>query len=100
MTVNLKNFREQYEAKLASKKWHLEGGSVRTIGNWRDSTIKSKQIQTMELEANKRFYKENKFDKWFKKDRNVEMENETNYPSDPSALSLHCLLYTSPSPRD
>ena len=66
MTVNLKNFGEQYEAKLASKKWHLERGSVRNIGNWRDSTIKSKQIQTMELEANKRYYKENKFDKWFK----------------------------------
>ena len=58
MTVNLKNFREQYDAKLASKKWHLEGGSVRNIGNWRDSTIKSKQIQTMELEANKRYYQE------------------------------------------
>ena len=42
----------------------------------------------MELEANKRYYKENKFDKWFWKDRNVELEKETNYPSDPNALSL------------
>ena len=28
MTVNLKNFREEYKAKLASGRWHLEGGSV------------------------------------------------------------------------
>ena len=40
MSVNLKEFKEQYEAKLATKRWHLEGGSVRNIGNSKDSTIK------------------------------------------------------------
>ena len=69
MYVNINELKAQYEATLASINWHLEGGSVINIGNWRDSTIKSKQIQTMELEANERYYKENKYDKWFKKDR-------------------------------
>ena len=52
MSVNLKEFKEQYEAKLATKRWHLEGGSVKHIGHSKDSNIKSKQIQTMALEAN------------------------------------------------
>ena len=56
MNVNLKDFNEQYEVKLATKRWHLEGGSVKNIGHSKDSNIKSKQIQTMALEVNKAYY--------------------------------------------
>ena len=49
MSVNLKKFKEEYEAKLATKRWHLVGGSVKNIGHSKDANIKSKQIQTMAL---------------------------------------------------
>ena len=32
------------------------------------------QIQTMSLEANKRYYKANKFDKWFEKE--IDIDNQ------------------------
>ena len=72
MNVNLKNYREHYENKLATGDWHLEGGGVRNFNSWRERQNMTMQTQTMDLEANKRYYKANKFDKWFKPDREVE----------------------------
>ena len=69
MFVNLKEFKEQYEAKLATKRWHLEGGSVKNIGHSKDSNIKSKQIQTMALEVNKAYYDRKKFMNWMNSER-------------------------------
>ena len=56
LNVNLNYFKEQYEAKLATCRWHFEGGSVKQINRRRDSTIKSKQIQTMASEVTKIYY--------------------------------------------
>ena len=51
MNGNVKYFKEHSEAKLATGRWHFEGGSVKQINRWRDSTIKSKQIQAMAFEV-------------------------------------------------
>ena len=51
MNVNLKAFREQYEATLATGIWHLEGGSVKRFSSWWKPSDKSKQIQTMSLDV-------------------------------------------------
>ena len=69
MSVNLKKFKEEYEAKLATKRWHLEGGSVKNIGHSNDSNIKSKQIQTMALEVNKAYYGRKKLMNWMNSER-------------------------------
>ena len=60
----LNEFEEQYVAKLATKRWHLEGGSVKNIGHSKDSNIKSKHIQTMALEVNKAYYGKKKLMNW------------------------------------
>ena len=72
--VNLKRFREEYEAKLALGTWHLEGGGVKNFTSWRERQNRTMQIQTMSLEANQRYYKANKFDKWFEKE--IEMDSQ------------------------
>ena len=64
MTVNLKNFREEYKAKLASGRWHLEGGSVANFRNWRNSTVKYKETQTMDLKVNRMYYAKKKVMNW------------------------------------
>ena len=64
MSVNLKKIKEEYEAKLATKRWHLVGGSVKNIGHSKDENIKSKQIQTMALEVNKAYYGRKKLMNW------------------------------------
>ena len=69
MSVNLKEFKEQYEAKLATKRWHLEGGSVKNIGHSKDSNIKSKQIQTMALGVNQVYYGRRKLMNWLNSER-------------------------------
>ena len=69
MNVNLKDSKEQYEAKLATKRWHLEGGSVTNIGHSKDTDIKSKQIQTMALEVNKVYYGRKKLMNWMNSER-------------------------------
>ena len=69
MSVNLKKFKEEYEAKLATKRWHLEGGSVKHIGHSKDSNIKSKQIQTMALEVNQAYYGRKKLMNWMNSER-------------------------------
>ena len=71
MNVNLKNYREPYEMALATGDWHLEGGDVKKISGWRERKNMTMQTQTMYLEANRRYYKSNKFDKWFKPDREL-----------------------------
>ena len=45
MSVNLKEFKEQYEATLATKRWHLEGGSVKNIGHSKDSNINENRFK-------------------------------------------------------
>ena len=54
--VNLDKFREQYEARLATGRYHLEGGSVKQIDRWREKEMITKQIQPMVLEVNKIYY--------------------------------------------
>ena len=70
--VNLKNYRELYEKALASGDWHLEAGDLKNSSAWGERKNMTMQTQTMYLEANRRYYKANKFDKWFKPDREVE----------------------------
>ena len=67
--VNLKNYKELYEKALLSGDWHLEGGDVKNRSAWGEREIITMQTQTMVLEANRRYYQSNKFDKWFKPDR-------------------------------
>ena len=88
MNVNLKNYRELYEKALTSGDWHLEGGDVKNSSAWGERKNMTMQTQTMVLEANRRYYQSNKFDKWFKPDREVETEMETEPPSDPNKLTL------------
>ena len=57
--VHLNRFREDYETKLATGYWHLENGSVKHFTSWRERQNRTMQIQTMSLEANKRYYKAN-----------------------------------------
>ena len=64
MTVNIKDFREQYKAKLATGRWHLEGGSVANFRNWRNSTRKYAESQTMELKINRMYYARKKLMNW------------------------------------
>ena len=56
VNVNLDKFREQYEARLATGRYHLAGGSVKQIDNWKNKEMISKQIQPMVLEFNKIYY--------------------------------------------
>ena len=72
--VNLNRYKEEYKAKLATGNWRLEHGVVKNFTSWRERQNITMQIQTMSLEANKRYYKENKFDKWFEKE--IEMDNQ------------------------
>ena len=65
MNVNLKNYRGQYEKKLANVDWHLEGGAVKNFSGWRERKNMTMQTQTIVLEANRRYYQSNKFDKRF-----------------------------------
>ena len=53
VNVNLDKFREQYEARLATRRYHLEGGSVKQIDRWREKEMITKQIQPMVLEIKK-----------------------------------------------
>ena len=54
--VNLDKFREQYEARLATGRYRLTGGSVKQINNWKNKEMIHKQIQPMVLEINKIYY--------------------------------------------
>ena len=53
VNVNLDKSREQYKARLASGRYHLEGGSVKQIDRWREKEMITKQTQTMVLEIHK-----------------------------------------------
>ena len=55
--VNIDKFRENYELKIATGLWHLEHGYVGNFTSWREMQNRTMQIQTMSLEANKRYYK-------------------------------------------
>ena len=51
VNVNINRIREEYIAKLATKRWYLGGGSAQAFNN-------DKQTQTMDLKINKtRYYK-------------------------------------------
>ena len=49
VNVNIDRTREEYIAKLATKRWYLGGGSAQAFNN-------DKQTQTMELKLNKTKY--------------------------------------------
>ena len=52
VNVNINRTREEYIAKLATKRWYLGGGSAQAFNN-------DKQTQTMELKINKtKYYKQ------------------------------------------
>ena len=99
--VNLKNYKEEYERKFATGDWHLEGGEVTNFTRWMERQNRTMQIQTMDLEANKRYYKANKFDKWFDKENDTtdsqaraatqevtEVETEQENQFDPALATL------------
>ena len=52
VNVNINRIREEYIAKLATKRWYLGGGSAQALNN-------DKQTQTMDLKINKTKYYKN-----------------------------------------
>ena len=79
VNVNLDKFREQYEARLATGRCHLEGGSVKQIKNWKNKEVMKQQIQPMVLEINKIYYGRKKLMNWLNAETVVQPE------MDPSA---------------
>ena len=75
--MNLDKFREQYEARLATGRYSLTGGSVKQIKNWKNKEVMDKQIQPMVLEVNKIYYARKKLMNWLNDETVVQPESES-----------------------